>query len=189
MIIYVKNMICLRCKIVVSNILSNFGIKAADIKIGVILLNKRISNAMQRQLDAALKEAGLELIFDKKTLLVQKIKNIVFEIIYHSPEPLVMKFSCYLSDQLNYNYVYLSGLFKKTEGMTIERYIIEQKMERVKAMLITEGASLSDIAYRLNYSSVGHLSAQFKKTTGYTAREYKSLRINPYLAMPARIAV
>jgi len=189
MIIYVKNMICLRCKIVVSNILCNFGIEVVDIKLGVILLNKSISNAMQRQLDTALKETGLELIFDKNALLVQKIKTIIFEILDHSNEPLLMKFSCYLSDRLNYNYSYLSGLFKKTEGVTIERYIIVQKLEKVKAMLIAEGASLSDIAYRLNYSSVGHLSAQFKKITGYTASEYKLLRINTYTKMPARMAV
>lgn len=189
MIIYVKNMICLRCKIVVNNILTNFGIEAADIKIGAILLKGRISNAMQRQLDAALKETGLELIFDKKNLLVQKIKNIIFEIIYHSNEPLVMKFSCYLSNRLNYNYTYLSGLFKKTEGVTIEHYIIMQKMEKVKAMLIAGDSSLSKISHQLNYRSVSHLSAQFKKVTGYTARDYKLRRINSYSEMPARIAV
>jgi len=182
-------MICLRCKIVVNNILTNLGIAAAEIKIGTILLKGRISNAMQRRLDAALKETGLELIFDKKSQLVQKIKNIIFEIIYDSHEPLVMKFSCYLSSRLNYNYTYLSGLFKRTEGITLEQYFIKQKMEKVKVMLFTEGASLSKISDQLNYSSVSHLSAQFKKVTGLTARDYKLRRINSYPEMPAAIAV
>lgn len=189
MIIYIKNMICLRCKIVVNNILESFGIEAAEIRIGAITLREKLPAFRLRQLDQALKETGLEMIFDKKLLLVQKIKTIIIEIIHFSNEPLLLKFSCYLSNRLNYNYTYLSNLFKKLTGNTIEHYIIQQKIEKTKAMLIEDDLSLSEIAFRLNYSSVGHLSAQFKKITGYCAREYKLACHDVYTGMISRIAV
>ena len=161
MIIYVKNMISQRCKIVVNNILQSFGVEAKDIMIGEVLLKEKVPVFKLMQLDAALKETGLELVFDKKSQLVQQIKNIILEIIHFSTEPLVMKFSCYLSNRLNYNYTYLAGIFKKISGITIEHFIISQKIEKVKSMLIAGDMHLSEIAYRMNYSSVSHLSAQF----------------------------
>ncbi|MBK7307168.1 MAG: AraC family transcriptional regulator [Chitinophagaceae bacterium] len=100
-----------------------------------------------------------------------------------------MKFSCYLSDRLNYNYTYLAGLFKKLTGITIEHFMISQKIEKVKSLLLPGDMPLSEIAYRMNYSSVSHLSAQFKKVTGYNASEYKSLRINAYTDILDKIAV
>ena len=189
MIIYVKNMISQRCKIVVNNILQNFGVEVKDIMIGEILLKEKVPVFKLMQLDAALKETGLELVFDKKTQLVQQVKNIIFEIIYFSAEPLAVKFSCYLSERLNYNYNYLAGIFKKINGITIEHFMISHKIEKVKAMLVSEDVPLSEIAYRMNYSSVSHLSAQFKKVTGYNASEYKSLRINAYSDIQNKIAV
>jgi AraC-like DNA-binding protein len=180
MIIYVKNMVSQRCKIVVNNILQGFGLDAKDIMIGAVMLKEKVPGFKLMQLDAALKETGLELVFDKKSQLVQQIKNIIIEIIHFSAEPLVMKFSCYLSERLNYNYTYLAGIFKQLNGITIERFIILQKIEKVKAMLISEDVHLSEIAYRMNYSSVSHLSAQFKKVTGRNASEFKSLRTNVY---------
>lgn len=189
MIIYVKNMICLRCKIVVNNILAGFGVEAEDIMIGKIQLKENLSNYKLRQLDAALKETGLELIFDRDLLIAQKIKTIVSETIHFSNEPLLTKFSYYLSSKLNYSYAYLANVFKKTNGISIERYIILQKIEKVKAMLIAEDAALSEIAYQMNYSSVSHLSAQFKKVTGINASEYKLLRLDDYSCMPVKIAV
>jgi AraC-like DNA-binding protein len=180
MIIYVKNMVSQRCKIVVNNILQGFGLGAKDIMIGAILLKEKVPGFKLVQLDAALKETGLELVFDKKSQLVQQIKNIIIEIIHFSTEPLVMKFSCFLSERLNYNYTYLAGIFKQLNGITIERFIISQKIEKVKAMLVSEDVHLSEIAYRMNYSSVSHLSAQFKKVTGCNASEFKSLRTNAY---------
>lgn len=189
MIIYIKNMICLRCKIVVNNILESFGIEAAEIRIGAITLREKLPAFRLRQLDQALKETGLELIFDKKLLLVQKIKTIIIEFVHYSNEPLLLKFSCYLSNRLHYNYTYLSNLFKKLTGNTIEHYIIQQKIEKTKAMLIEDDLSLSEIAFQLNYSSVGHLSAQFKKITGYCAREYKLACQDEFTGMISRIAV
>ena len=188
MIIYVKNMISQRCKIVVNNILQSFGVEAKDIMIGEVLLKEKVPLFKLMQLDAALKETGLELVFDKKSQLVQQIKNIILEIIHFSTEPLVMKFSCYLSNRLNYNYTYLAGIFKKISGITIEHFIISQKIEKVKSMLISGDMHLSEIAYRMNYSSVSHLSAQFKKVTGYNASEYRSLRIHSYSDVPGKIA-
>lgn len=166
-------MICQRCKIVVRNILSDFGVDAEYISIGEIKIRENFTEAKLVQLDAALKETGLELIFDRNNLLVQKIKNIIFELIHNNSEPLMIKFSCYLSNKLNYKYGYLSNVFSKVCGMSIERYIISQKIEKVKWMLIVENAPLSEIAYQMNYSSVSHLSAQFKKVTGVRASEYK----------------
>ena len=189
MIIYVKNMISQRCKIVVNNILNNFGVEAKDIMLGEILLKEKVTTFKLMQLDAALKETGLELIFDKKSQLVQQIKNIIFEIIYFATEPLAIKFSCYLSSRLNYNYAYLSGIFKKLNGITIEHFIISQKIEKVKSMLVAGDVHLSEIAYRMNYSSVSHLSAQFKKITGYNASEYRAFRINNYSNLQNKIAV
>lgn len=189
MIIYVKNMISQRCIIVVNNILQSFEVEVKDIMLGEILLKEKVPFFKLIQLDAALKETGLELIFDKKNQLVQQIKNIIFEIIYFSAEPLAVKLSCYLSDRLNYNYTYLACLFKKLTGITIEHFMISQKIEKVKSMLLAEDMPLSEIANRMNYSSVSHLSAQFKKVTGYNASEYKLLRINTYTGIQEKIAV
>ena len=182
-------MVCQRCKIVVNNILSDLGIEAEYTAIGEVKPRSNLCNYKLKQLDAALKETGLEMVFDKNSMLVQKIKNIIFEIIYYSTEPLQIKFSCYLSSRLNYSYTYLSNIFKKINGVSIERYIILQKIEKVKEMLVTEGAFLSEIAYKMNYSSVSHLSAQFKKVTGIRAKDYKSLRINSFTRIPDLIAV
>jgi len=188
MIIYVKNMISQRCKIVVNNILQSFGVEAKDIMIGEVLLKEKVPVFKLMQVDAALKETGLELVFDKKSQLVQQIKNIILELIHFSSEPLLMKFSCYLSNRLNYNYTYLAGIFKKLNGITIEHFIISQKIEKVKSMLMAGDMHLSEIAYRMNYSSVSHLSAQFKKVTGYNASEYRSLRIHSYSDIPGKVA-
>ena len=189
MIFYIKNMICLRCKIVVKTILENLGLHAQSIALGEIVLKQNISYSQLKQLDAALKETGLELVFDKKNLLDQKIKNIIFENILYSNEPLNIKFSYYLSSRLNYSYTYLSNIFSEVNSISIEQYMILQKIERVKAMLISDSACLSEIAYQMNYSSVGHLSAQFKKVTGLTAKDYKLLKQSPHIRMPVMIAV
>ena len=182
-------MISQRCKIVVNNILQNFGVEAKDINMGEILLKEKLPGFKLMQLNNALKETGLELVFDKKDQLVQQIKNIIFEIIYFSAEPLNIKFSCYLSKRLNYNYTYLAGVFKKLNGITIEQFIILHKIVKVKSLLVCGDMGLSEIAYQMNYSSVSHLSAQFKKVTGYKASEYKSLRINAYSDIEDKIAV
>ena len=189
MIIYIKNMICQRCKIVVSKILNDLGLEAEQVTIGEVVLKENLSNFKLQELDAALKDTGLELVFDKNNILVQKVKNIIFETIHSSNEPLIIKFSCYLSSRLNYSYTYLSNVFSRVTGMSIERYIILQKIEKVKGMLISESVFFSEIAYKMNYSSVSHLSAQFKKVTGIRAKDYKAVQMNSYDRIPAKIAV
>jgi AraC-like DNA-binding protein len=189
MIINVKNMMCLRCKIVVKNILVNLGVEAESISLGEIVLKKKLPNHKLKQLQTALKETELELIFDQKNIIDQKIKSLITEIVHYSNEPLRIKFSCYLSSRLNYNYAYLSKIFSEINGINIERYIILQKIEKVKSMLIYDSAYLNEIAYKMNYSSVSHLSAQFKKITGIRVRDYKLLRSNAYISMPCMIAV
>ncbi len=174
MIIKVKNMICQRCKIVVDNILSSLGLEAESIAIGEIVLKRKVSEGQLKELDAALKAVDLELVYDKKNLIDQQIKNLIYEIIYYLDEPLSIKFSCFLSGKLNYNYNYLSKIFSEVNGINIERYIILQKIEKVKSMLVSEDAVLSEIAFKMNYSSVSHLSNQFKKYTGLRASDYKS---------------
>jgi len=178
MIIYIKNMVCQRCKIVVNQILTKLGLEVEYIKIGEILLKNSLSNYKMDQLEAVLKETGLELFSDKKNLVDQKIKNIIFETIYLSDEPLVIKFSCYLSSRLNYNYTYLSNIFKKSNGISIEQFIILQKIEKVKKLLLTEELHLSEIAYQMNYSSVSHLSSQFKKITGIRASDFRLMKMH-----------
>ncbi|MBS1510134.1 MAG: helix-turn-helix transcriptional regulator [Bacteroidetes bacterium] len=185
MIINVKNMVCQRCTIIVNNILSSLNLEAEYITIGQIRLKNAPMHYKLKQLDAALRETGLEIIHDKRSLIVQKIKNIIFDLVHYSEEPLAIKFSCYLSGKLNYSYAYLSNVFSQEIGMSIERYLILQKIEKVKSMLVAEDLFLSEIASKMNYSSVSHLSNQFKKITGMNASDYKSLKIHPEARMTA----
>lgn len=189
MILTVKNMICQRCKIVVDNILTSLGFKAENISIGEILLKESLSDTELEKLNAALKETGLELVFNQKLMLVQKIINIIFETVLYSREPLLVKFSCYLSKRLNYNYTYLANIFKEINGISIERYVILQRIEMVKEMLVKEDAHLTEIAYKLNYCSVSHLSAQFKRVTGISFSDYKLKNRNGCISMLNLIAV
>jgi YesN/AraC family two-component response regulator len=175
MIINIKNMVCQRCEIIVNNILQNLGLEVEYVTKGQVMLKGRVLQYQLRLLDKFLKETGLEIIIDKKSLLIQKIKNIVFEMVYTDEEPLAIKFSCYLSKRLNYSYTYLAGIFSQECNTTIERFIIEQKIEKVKSMLVDDHCVLSYIAHKMNYSSVSHLSAQFKKVTGLTASEYREM--------------
>jgi AraC-like DNA-binding protein len=176
MIINIKNMVCQRCVIIVNNILLNFGLEAIKVTKGQVILKQNIVDFKLKQLDAALKETGLEIIFDKRSLLVQKIKNIIFDVIYCLEEPLPIKFSCYLSQRLNYSYTYLANIFSQQSGISIERYMLEQKIEKVKSMLLEQDFFLNEIAYKMNYSSVSHLSNQFKKITGISPSNFKSLK-------------
>ncbi|GAB2812967.1 helix-turn-helix domain-containing protein [Ferruginibacter profundus] len=185
MIINIKNMVCKRCEMIVNDILRQLNIEGKFISMGQLMLKKNITHYQIRQLNLALKETGLEIIFDKKSLLVQKVKDIIYEIIYCCEEPLPVKFSYYLSSRLHYNYTYLASIFSQETGLSIEHYIILQKIEKVKSMLVIEDFILSEIAAKMNYSSVGHLSAQFKKVTGLTASDYKSLQLQTAMLQTA----
>ena len=133
----------------------------------------------QEQLDEikrALLKSGLELMDDKRAILIEKIKNVIIQMIHYTDEQPKIKFSEYLADKLNYDYTYLANLFSETEGTTIEHFIILHKIERVKELLIYDELSLTEIAYKLHYSSVSHLSNQFKKLTGLTPSFFKSIK-------------
>jgi len=175
MIINIKNMVGRHDEIIVSNILNRLRLNVTYVTSGQVKLRGRVLQYQLRMLDNTLKEEGLEIIIAKKTLLVQKVKNLIYEMVYCDDEPLPVKFSGYLSQRLHYSYTYLSAIFSHECHMSIERYLIEQRIEKVK-MLITTHWVLSNIACKMNYSSVSHLSTQFKKVTGITASEYKFLQ-------------
>lgn len=173
--LYIRNMVCNRCKLVVNQELQNLGLHPLRIELGEVeLAEKQLSKTIKTQLTQRLNELGFELIDDKKSRLIEKIKTLVIELVHHSEERTNLKNSEYIAAELQYDYSYLSKLFSEVEGITIEQYLILQKTEKVKEMLVYDELSLSDIADRLGYSSVAHLSAQFKKVTGLTPSFYKN---------------
>jgi AraC-like DNA-binding protein len=174
--LYIKNMVCIRCKIVVKDELTNLGLHYTTVELGEVDLVENISAEQRDQIKAALLRSGLELMDDKKSVLIQKIKNVIIELVHYSDEPLTINFSQHLSQKLNHNYTYLANLFTEVQGITIEKFIIAHKIERVKELLVYNELTLTEIAYKLHYSSVAHLSAQFKKVTGLTPTFFKNLK-------------
>jgi AraC-like DNA-binding protein len=169
----IKNMVSNRCILAVKQLLANLQIPYTEVRLGEIEFRDCISQGKESQLRRGLEEIGLELISDKKTLLIEKIKNSILELVHYTDEPITKKYSCFLSEKLKYDYTYLSNLFKKSKGICIEDYIIAHKIEKVKQLLIYSNMNLTEISYHMNYSSVGHLSNQFKKVTGITTRRFK----------------
>jgi AraC-like DNA-binding protein len=173
MTIYIKNMVCLRCKMVVKAELSNIGLHSTRIDLGQADIAGDISVAQRHQIRSGLSRSGLELIDDIKSVLIEKIKCVIIELVHYSDEPLAINLSAYLSQQLRHSYTYMANIFAVTEGQSIERFFIEHKIERVKELLNYNELNLTEIAYKMHYSSVAHLSSQFKKVTGNTASHYK----------------
>ena len=176
--LYIKNMVCDRCKLVVRQELEKFGLQPVKIALGeVTLADDLIAPEKLKQLDLALLNLGFERIDDRKARLIENIKNKVIEMIHYG-DPASRKFnwSAILSESLHYEYNYLSNLFSSVEGITLEQYIIRQKIEKVKELLFYDELNLSEIAHKLGYSSVAHLSGQFKKVTGFTPSELKKSR-------------
>lgn len=169
-------MVSIRCKMVVKSELDKLGLHYSVVNLGEVNVYETISNEQREILKAALLKTGLELMDDKKAMLVEKIKNIIIEMVHYSEEVPKTNFSDLLSLKLNLNYTYLANLFSEVTGITIEHYIINHKIERVKELLIYDELSLTEISYKLNYSSVAHLSNQFKKTTGLTPTFFKKLK-------------
>jgi len=156
--------------------LENLGLHYTSVELGEVNITDEITNEQREQLNRSLKKAGLELMDDKKAMLVEKIKNVIIEMIHYADEPPATKYSVYISEKLNYDYTYLANLFSEVRGTTIEQYIIIHKIERVKELLVYDDLNLTEIAYKLHYSSVSHLSNQFKKTTGLTPSHFKKLK-------------
>jgi AraC-like DNA-binding protein len=174
--LYIKNMVCLCCKLVVKEELAKLGYHFVSVELGEAEVIENVSVGQHELLRIALLKSGLELMDDKKSILIQKIKNVVVELVHYSEEPLTINFSEYLSQKLNYDYTYLANLFSEVQGTTIEKFLIAHKIERVKELLVYNEFNLTEIAYRMHYSSVAHLSAQFKKVTGLTPSHFKQLK-------------
>lgn len=171
-------MVCHRCKLAVEAELKNSGYHPQSIELGEALVDEELSQEELAVLDTRLKHLGFELIDDRKSRLVEKIKNLIIQLVHHSTNPLTINLSEYIADQLHYEYNYLSNLFSETEGTTIEKYYISQRIEKVKELLIYDELTLSQIAYRMGYSSVAYLSNQFKKETGLTPTHFKTIKAN-----------
>lgn len=174
--LYIQNMVSLRCKLMVKSELEKLGLEFISIELGEIDLKTDIEPASLYLLKNALHQSGLEIINDKNSMLIEKIKNIVVEMVHYSDEFPSLNFSDYLSQQLHVDYRYASEIFSKTKGITIEHFIILHKIEKVKELIIYDELNLSEIAWKMHYSSAAHLSNQFKKTTGLTPSFFKNLK-------------
>ena len=169
-------MVCDRCIMVVQNELEKLGLDAKNIKLGEVILSKEITSLEKENLSKTLEPLGFEVIDDKKGRIIEKIKNIIIDLVHHQDSDVKTNLSDVLSDKLHHDYNYLSNLFSEVEGTTIQKYFIAQKVEKVKELLVYDELSLSEIANRLNYSSVAYLSNQFKKVTGLTPSHFKQIK-------------
>lgn len=175
-ILFIKNMVCNRCIMVVENELEKLDLDFTNITLGEVTLAKELNPDKRNALEAALIPLGFEVIDDKKSRIIEKIKNSIIDLVHHQDNDTKSNLSDLLSEKLNHDYNYLSNLFSDVEGTTIEKYFIAQKVEKVKELLVYDELSLSEIALRLNYSSVAYLSNQFKKVTGLTPSHFKQIR-------------
>ncbi len=174
--LYVKNMVCNRCKMVVESELQKLGYQLSSVELGEVDVEGEVSDLQKEGIKNHLQSLGFELIDDRKSRTIEKIKSLIIELIHHQDGHLRMNLSDYLSHHLSQEYSVLSNLFSEVEGKTIEKYYIHQKIEKVKELIIYDELSFSEIADRLNYSGVSHLSNQFKKVTGFTPTYFKQLK-------------
>ena len=174
--LYIKYMVSNRCKMVVKEELNRLGLRFIIVDMGVVDSMEDISAGQREQIRIALLKSGLELMDDKKAILIEKIKNVIIDMIHYTDELPKTNFSDYLSKKLNHDYGYLANLFSEIQGTTIEKFIISHKIERVKELIIYDELNLTEIAWKMHYSSVAHLSNQFKKNTGLTPSHFKQLK-------------
>ena len=162
---------------IVKSELERLGLHYVNVDLGEVDIMEDISAEQLAELNTALRKSGLELMDDKKSILIEKIKNVIVEYVHYSDlEPLTVNFSDYLAKKLDHDYTYLSNLFSEVQGTTIEHFVITHKIERVKELLVYDELNLTEIAYKLHYSGVAHLSTQFKKITGLTPSHFKQLK-------------
>lgn len=169
-------MVSLRCKLLVKDELKAMGLNFVLVDLGVIEIHEDITEEQRKELESRLRLSGLELMDDKKSIIIEKIKNAIIEMIHYSDEVPRVNYSDYISDKLKYDYTYLSNIFSEVKGITIQQFIIMHKIERVKELLLYDELNLTEISYKLHYSSVAHLSNQFKKVTGHSPSFYKKLK-------------
>ncbi|HZI01148.1 MAG TPA: helix-turn-helix domain-containing protein [Flavisolibacter sp.] len=181
--LHIKNMVSLRCKLIVKEALMQLGLHVRVLELGEVEISEELTAEALLPLQTALMQYGLELMEDKKSMLIERIKTIIIEMIHYSEEPPLLNFSSFLSEKLNYDYNYLSNLFSEVKGTTIEHYIIAHKIERAKELLIYNELTLTAIAEKLHYSNVSHLSNQFKKVTGLTPSFFKKMKHKRLIAL------
>lgn len=169
-------MVSNRCKLAVREELKKLGLHFIVVELGEVEIMENISLEKREMLKKGLLDSGLELMDDKKSILIERIKNIIIQMIHHSEEVIKVNFSDYLSEKLNHNYTYLANLFSEVQGTTIEQYIISHKIERIKELMIYGELNITEIAWEMNYSSVAHLSSQFKKVTGLSPSHFKKMK-------------
>ncbi|MCH7817769.1 MAG: helix-turn-helix transcriptional regulator [Proteobacteria bacterium] len=178
--LYIKNMVCERCQIVIGSVLQELNLQPRSIVLGEVDLGdvygELLDPLLLEQLEAKLESYGFELLSSKKSQLIEKIKSLCIEYVQRSIDLERVKLSSYISDRLPHEYNYLSQLFSSVEGTTIEHFYIRQRIEKVKELLVYNELSLGEIAYQLGYSSVAHLSGQFKKVTGLTPSYFRTLK-------------
>ncbi len=176
-------MVCIRCKMVVKSELEKLGLHYITVDLGEAVIKEEISAEQLDSLSIALKQSGLELMDNKKSILIEKIKTIIIELVHYNDEQIKINLSDYLTEKLNYNYTYLANLFSEVKGTTIEQFYLAHKIEKVKELLVYDELNLTEIAWKLHYSSVAHLSNQFKKLTGLTPTHFKNLKHKRRLAL------
>lgn len=174
--LFIKYMVSIRCKMIVKTELEKLGLHHVRLDLGEVEIVEEMTPEQQDQLKSSLFESGLELMDDKRAILIEKIRNVIVEMIHYADDRPKTNFSDYLSEKLNYDYTYLSNLFSEVTGITIEHHIIAHRIERAKELLIYDELTLTEIADKLHYSSVAHLSNQFKKVTGLTPSFFKKMK-------------
>ena len=169
-------MVSLRCKMMVKEELKKMGLHFIVVDLGEIEIMEDLDDGQLKELKLALLKSGLELMDDKKAVLIEKIKSIIIEMVHYTEEMPTINYSDYISQKLKYDYTYLSNIFSEIKGITIQQFIIIHKIEKVKELLLYEELNLTEISFKLEYSSVAHLSSQFKKITGLTPSQFKQLK-------------
>lgn len=176
--LFIKHMVCNRCIMVVRQELEKLGLDVKSVTLGEVTLGKEPTAEARRQIESVLIPLGFKVIDDKKSRIIEKIKTIIIDLVHHHDNDARVNLSELLSSELHHDYNYLSNLFSEVEGITIEKYFIAQRIEKVKELLVYDELSLSEIAFQLNYSSVAYLSNQFKKVTGLTPSHFKQIKAN-----------
>jgi AraC-like DNA-binding protein len=169
-------MVSNRCKLAVRDELKKLGLHFIMVDLGIVEIMENINSEKRQLLKNGLLDVGFELMDDKRAILIEKIKNIVIQMIHHSDENIKINFSDYLSEKLDHNYTYLANLFSEVQGTTIEQFIISHKVERIKELMIYGELNVTEIAWKMGYSSVAHLSSQFKKVTGLSPSHFNKLK-------------
>jgi AraC-like DNA-binding protein len=176
MILYIKYMVSQRCKMMVEEELKKLGLQYSAVDLGSVEIPEDITIEQHEALKKNLLKSGLELLDDKRSILIEKIKNVIVDMVHYNDQLPKTKYSDYISEKLGYDYTYLSNVFSEVKGINIQHFIIHHKIEKVKELLLYEDLNLTEISYQMHYSSVAHLSNQFKKVTGLSPTYYKKLR-------------